>query len=180
VSWTGVNNRNVGSGLRVAICCFATSLAIGCSDSAPNPASDAITIIRGDPTTAEWLTVTIDGRGLVDLEGRVATARIGVPDRPPERLAFGQVRIVDGAFTMTFPDVWEYGLYKQKLLFIDVDGDGACVPGIDRAYADWRAGSSDLVLTVAGSMPPAQPNTEMPAAFSDSDCTVHNQPWPGS
>jgi hypothetical protein len=175
VSWTGVNNRNVGSGLRVAICCFATSLAIGCSDSAPNPASDAITIIRGDPTTAEWLTVTIEGRGLVDLEGRVATARIGIPDRPPERLAFGQVRIVDGAFTMTFPDVWEYGLYKQKLLFIDVDGDGACVAGSDRAFADWRAGGSDLVLTIGGSVPPAQPGAEMLAA---SDCAVMNQPWP--
>ena len=163
------------------MCCVATLLAIGCSDSPPpTQPSDSIRIIRGDPATAEWLTVTIEGRGLVDLDGRIATARIGTPAFPPDRLAFGQVRIVDGAFTMTFPDAWEYGFYKQKLLFIDVDGDGACVPGIDRAYADWRAGGGDLVLTVAGSMPPAQPDTEMMAAFSDSDCTVHNQPWPGS
>jgi hypothetical protein len=53
------------------------------------------------------------------------TVRIGRRNRPPERLGCGRVRIREGAFELPFPAVWEVGLYKQKLVHIDVAGKGS-------------------------------------------------------
>ena len=109
-------------------------------------------IIRGDPNETTWFSLVIEGRGLANDEGRVVTARIGLPDRPPERLGAAQARVENGAFRIEFRQGCEFSLYKQKVLFIDVDGDGSRSPGVDRIDFDNRALESDLTLTLVDSI----------------------------
>ncbi len=151
----------------------------GGADGAVVPAP--VRIIRGDPTSTTWLTLTIEGHGLTALEGRLVSVRIGMPDRPPERLGSGQARVENGAFAITFPDVWETGgIYKQKLVFIDMDGDGICTEA-DKTYSDYRAASEDTVLTLPGSAPPVplfQLRELRDAAEVTAFCQLWNMPWP--
>ena len=143
----------------------------------------AVRIIRGDPNETTWFGLTIEGRGFTNDEGKLVTARIGMPARPPERLGSAQVRIQDGAFRIEFPQGCEGFLYKQKVLFIDLDGDGSCAPGIDRVYADFRFLDRDITLGLSDSVPaPATDrqmlrSTDAPAA---SYCQSLNEPWPDS
>jgi hypothetical protein len=91
--------------------------------SADGPAADTapdggdlqpIRVIRGASDRATWFDLTLVGSGLGAHEGAVVSARIGHPDRPPERLGSGQARITGGAFQLLFPDVLEPDLYKAK------------------------------------------------------------------
>ena len=146
--------------------------------------SGAVRIIRGDPAEQNWFTLIIEGRGLANDEGKVVTARIGEPSRPPERLGSGQVRIQDGAFRIEFPGGCEGFLYKAKLLYIDVNGDGSCTAGVDRVYRDYRFQTSDIALTLSDSVPPPPSNMQMLLSSTDppagSACQALNQPWPDS
>jgi hypothetical protein len=135
-----------------------------------------VRIIRGDPNETTWFSLTIEGHGLASDEGRLVTARIGIAQRPPERLGLAQVRIQDGAFRIEFPQGCEGFLYKQKLLFIDVDGDGSCTPGVDRVYSDFRFQSSDITLTLSDSLPAPPANAQM--RLSSSNCEPLNEAWP--
>ena len=148
----------------------------GISGSGGGPG--AVRIIRGDPNQPSWFSLTIEGHGLADDEGRLVTARIGFPERPPERLGSGQVRIQSGAFHIEFPQGCEVSLYKRKVLFIDVDGDGVCTPGADRVYSDYRFQDGDITLTLADSVPAAPGNVRMLLSSSGPDCDALNQPWP--
>ena len=142
-----------------------------------------VRIIRGDPNATSWFTFAIEGHGLTNDEGRVVSARIGMPDRPPERLGSGQARVENGAFLIEFPQGCEVSLYKMKVLFIDVDGDGSCTPGVDRVYTDARFLTSDLTLTLADSVPAPTGNSVMnpsTASTVDLSCQALNQPWPDS
>jgi hypothetical protein len=149
----------------------------------PDGGMATVRIVRGDPNETTWFTFAIEGRGLASDEGRVVTARIGMPDRPPERLGTGQVRVENGAFRIEFPRGCEGFLYKQKVLFIDVDADGVCTPGVDRVYSDFRFLESDLTVTLADSVPTPPGNVALRFA-SDSpaapSCQVLNQAWPDS
>jgi hypothetical protein len=91
------------------------------------------TRIRGGDANEHYYDLEIGGQGLVSLEGRVVTVRIGDP--PLVRLASGQARVVGGSFSLTLPQVLEDGLYKTKIIHFDVDGDGRCGPG-DQAWID--------------------------------------------
>jgi hypothetical protein len=151
----------------------------GGADDAVVPAP--VRIIRGGPTITTWLTLTIEGHGLTALEGRLVSVRIGMPDRPPERLGSGQARVENGAFAITFPDVWETGgIYKQKLVFIDMDADGVCTEA-DKTYSDYRAANEDTVLTLPGSMPPV-PRLELRELQTVAEvaafCQLWAMPWP--
>ena len=143
-----------------------------------------VRIIRGDPNETTWFSVTIEGHGFTNDEGRLVTARIGMPSRPPERLGSAQVRIQDGAFRIEFPQGCEGFLYKQKVLFIDVDGDGSCTPGIDRVYADFRFLDRDITLGLSDSVPAPATDRQMLRSLTDSlaasHCQALNGPWPDS
>lgn len=128
-----------------------------------------IRVIRGDPNQATWFDLTLVASGLGEYEGAVVTARIGSPDRPPERLGSGQVRIARGAFEMVFPDVLEPRLYKFKRFFIDLDGDGGCDPG-EPVYSDARFATTDLTLTIA-------PGSSL-LARDGNRCANFAAPWP--
>jgi hypothetical protein len=144
--------------------------------------SGGVRIIRGDPNQTTWFSLTIEGHGLANDEGKLVTARIGIQQRPPERLGLGQVRIQDGTFRIEFPQGCEEFLYKQKLLFIDVDANGSCTPGVDRVYTDSRFQTSDITLTLSDSVPAPPGNAQMRLSSTDpspsSDCERLNEAWP--
>jgi hypothetical protein len=141
-------------------------------------------IIRGDPNEQNWFSLVIEGRGLANDEGKVVTARIGEPSRPPERLGSAQARIQDGAFRIEFPQGCEGFLYKTKLLYIDVNGDGSCTAGVDRVYSDHRFQTSDITLMLSDSVPAPPLNRQILVSSTDppasSECQELNQPWPDS
>ncbi len=132
-------------------------------------------VIRGDPEQAEWWDLTIRGVALVELESKVVTVRVGDPQRPPERLGSGQMPIVDGGFELSLPQVWEPQTYKQKLAFVDVNGDGRCDPELDLVFRDLR-GTPDFVLTLPNG---SSSQSDMPVSSTPGeDCLVFNDPWP--
>ena len=144
-----------------------------------------VRIIRGDPTATSWYSLSIEGHGLANEEGRVVTVRIGIPDRPPERLGSAQARIESGAFRIDLPQAHEISLYKRKVLFIDVDGDGTCTAGVDHVYSDYRAlEGGDLTLTLSDSVPAPAGDAALrlatDAATAAPSCQVFNDPWPDS
>jgi hypothetical protein len=132
-------------------------------------------VIRGDAMQKVWADLSLRGVGLDEYEGKVVTVRIGMPDRAPERLGSGQAKIEGGAFQLSLPEVWEVSLYKQKLVYIDVDGDGSCDPSRDRLYADFRAElESELVVRGSGPREPA----ELFPSDAPYYCEVFNVAWP--
>ena len=153
------------------------------SAASPDGAAGAVRIIRGDPNQTMWFSLTIEGHGLTGVEGKLAIARIGTPQRPPERLGSGQARIQNGAFQIAFPQGCEASLYKQKVLFIDLDADGSCTPGVDRVYRDYRFLDQDMTITLSDSVPAPAPDAQMSLSTNpptDSDCQALNEPWPDS
>jgi len=175
----------------VALCC-----GMGCSSSGSRAAVDnvdggnvdgglaPVRIIRGDPSATSWYSLSIEGHGLASEEGRVVTVRTGIAERPPERLGSAQARIDSGAFRIDLPQAAEISLYKRKLLFIDVDGDGTCTAGVDHVYSDSRAQEGDLTLTLSDSVPGPATDAAMrlatDAATAAPSCQVFNDPWPDS
>jgi hypothetical protein len=176
----------------VALCC-----GLSCSSSGSPAAIDngdggsadgglaPVRIIRGDPAATSWFSLSIEGHGLANEEGRVVTVRVGIAERQPERLASAQARIESGAFRIDLPQAAEISLYKRKLLFIDVDGDGTCTAGVDHVYSDYRAQEGgDLLLTLSDSVPPPASDAAMrlatDAATATPSCHVFNDPWPDS
>lgn len=136
---------------------------------------EPVRVVRGAPGQDGFWDLTIRGVALDEYEGKVATVRIGMPDRAPERLGSGQARIAGGAFELTFPQVWEDSLYKQKLVYIDVDGDGACDLVNDQVFADFRASAApELVVRGTGARQPAEffPSAE------PRYCALFNAEWP--
>lgn len=142
------------------------------------PALAPVRVIRGEPAQdgGEWDDLTIEGTHLEAYEGHVVTVRIGLPDRPPERLGSGQARIEDGAFTLTIPRVWERDFYKPKAVLIDVNDDGLCSANLDVATVDYRAVSLGKLLV----RPEATGQLDFPrlAPSSSETCRLFNTPWP--
>jgi hypothetical protein len=140
--------------------------------------SSGVRIIRGAPDD-KFLDLTIRGEALDAYEGLAVLVRMGWPDRPPERLAWGVAWIAQGAFELFFPAAWESGYYKTKLVLIDVNGDGACDLSIDRLFGDSSATSSTVtaVELVVNGGPNTGPNDmqQMPGAFY---CDWFNSEWP--
>ena len=176
----------------LALCC-----GMGCSSSgSPAAIDDAdggnadgglapVRIIRGDPSATNWFSLSIEGHGLANEEGRVVTVRVGMAERPPERLGSAQARIESGTFRIDLPQASEISLYKRKLLFVDVDGDGTCTSGVDHVYSDYRAQEGgDLTLTLSDSVPAPASDAAMrlatDAATTTASCQVFNDPWPDS
>ena len=182
--------HHLGGGFVLACLAAACSSSSGSLADGPDGAAStdadarAVRIIRGDPNEMTWFGLTVEGRGLTNHEGSLVIMRIGMPDRPPERLGSGQVRIRDGAFRIEFPLGCEGFLYKQKLLFIDVDADGICTPGVDRVYKDYRFLDRDMTLTLSDSVPAAPVDSQMLLSTGDPPETTHcqslNGSWPES
>jgi hypothetical protein len=135
-------------------------------------------VIRGDPE-ASFAKLEIRGIALDSHEGELVTVKIGKPDRPPERLGSGWARIREGAFELSFPAVWEDGLYKQKLVHIDVDGDGTCTAVGDRLFEDSR-GANTPELIVRGAGERGQNDIEEVGSTSEAEslCGILNAEWP--
>ena len=154
----------------------------GATDGGAGGAADdglePVTVIRGD-AGATYIDLTVRGVALDDHEGQLVTVRIGRPDRPPERLGGGRALIRGGTFELFFPAVWEDSLYKQKLVHIDVDGDGTCSAAGDRVFSDTRAASApELIVRGSGE----RGRYDIPQAGSPSEveahCDLMNAVWP--
>jgi hypothetical protein len=161
----------------------ATFLALvlasqACSSS--DQSLEPIRIIRGDPSQGTWFDVTITGFELDEHDGRLATSRIGFPDRPPERLGSGEARISGGTFTLSFPMVQEPHIYKRKVLLIEIDGDGLCDPKKDLVFEDSSFTTKPLSLaaTVNSSITLPPSTRLMHRSSEDSDCEPFLAPWP--
>lgn len=156
-------------------CGGAASGGTGGPEGATGDRLEAIRVVRGDPRTKVFWDLTIRGVALEEYEGKVVTVRLGKPDRAPERLGSGQARIEGGAFALFFPEVWEASVYKQKLVYIDVDEDGSCDLVSDMLFADNRAqASAELVMRGSGE----HQRDGFPASDSASDCALFNSSWP--
>jgi hypothetical protein len=80
-----------------------------------------------DADQAIYFALEIEGQGFTGLDGRIVTVRIGRSVASfSECLGSAQVRVDNGSFSLRMPPILEDGLYKQKLLHIDIDGDGTC------------------------------------------------------
>ncbi len=136
---------------------------------------DEVRIVRGDPEATDWWDLTIQGAALGDFEGKIISVRVGHPDRAPERLGSGQMRIVEGGFALALPQVWEAHLYKRKLAFIDANDNGLCDPDLDPVFSDARA-MPHFVLTLQNG---PQSQLTMPKSDTpDEHCSMFNAPWP--
>jgi hypothetical protein len=141
---------------------------------AAGDASSGVRIIRGEPGEEFW-DLTIRGEGLDEYEGLAVLVRMGWPDRPPERLAWGEASIAQGAFELLFPAVWESNLYKTKLVLIDVNGDGACDLSMDQLFGDSRAVQAAELVVNGGATAGRYDMGEMPDEFY---CGWFNIEWP--
>lgn len=162
--------------------CASEELARGPGgEQASEDQLEKVAVIRGAADTSDWGDLTIHGEGLHEHEGKIVTVRVGFPDRPPERLGTGQVRIIDGGFTISLPDVAETTLYKRRVAFIDVDADGWCDASVDPVFADYR-GAGDLELTLVPGDPSDKMLTEgmmLEALIPDRECEeAFNVDWP--
>ena len=109
--------------------------SVDASTDVPPPDLQPILIRGGDPNGLYW-DMRMAGEGLSPFEGRMVTVRVGL--WPDGRWASGQARIVDGAFTLDFPQGHQATYYTQKTVLFDVDGDGRCGPG-DAVWNDFSA-----------------------------------------
>jgi hypothetical protein len=95
--------------------------------------------IRGGIPDALYWDLLISGEGLASLEGHLVMVRVG--NWSNDRFASGQARIVDGRFSLDFPQGTAATQYTHKTVVFDVDGDGRCGPG-DAAWNDYSATAS--------------------------------------
>jgi hypothetical protein len=128
------------------------ALLTGCGGETPTPVDGEVEIIRGaDGET--WLDLTIAGQDLNIADGNTVVIQIGTPDFAPERLGHAVTQLAGGGFSVDFPDVWEHGLYKKKVIFFDLDDDGAC-DGTETVLVDFSASLDDRVLTATAPLEP--------------------------
>jgi hypothetical protein len=144
----------------------------------PGDEGEPVTVIRGDPE-ASFADLKVRGVALDRHEGEFVTVKIGMPERPPERLGSGRARIREGTFELSFPAVWEDVLYKQKLVHIDVDGDGTCTAARDRLFQDYRAASTpELIVRGAGEGGHNDIAEVGSLSEAESLCGIVNAGWP--
>jgi hypothetical protein len=136
------------------------ALLAGCEE--PAEVLTDVRIVRGDPTST-WLNLSITGAELTVLDGTQVVIQIGMPDRPPERLGLAITETSDRGFTVSFPSVWELGLYKHKVILFDLDADLACDDG-ETVLVDFSAAVEDVDMTTAD--------------FFPGDCTEYVADWP--
>ena len=118
-------------------------VVVGCGGSTEDAAD--VDIIRGEDSET-WLDLTVAGQSIVAADDTPVIIQIGMPDRPPERLGHAVALLANGGFSVDFPAVWEYGLYKKKVILVDVDGDGRCGEA-DTILVDYSASVEDRVMT---------------------------------
>jgi len=92
-----------------------------------------------------YSNLRIVGVALDQYDGDVVTFRIG-SGSGAWRFGSGQVRIVQGAFDVSFTGVLA-PTYEQKIVHIDADGSGACEVG-EPTFLDNGLFSMDATLTV--------------------------------
>ena len=143
---------------------------------APGTALEPVRVIRGDPDETTWWDLMLQGVDLGAYDGKTVTARIGHPERPPERLGSGQTRVQDGSFSLFFPEVWESSLYKYKRAYIDVNENGSC-DAADLVFHDARA-TPDFVMTVRNPDAERAPADLPLSTTPEADCEVFNSMWP--
>ena len=103
-----------------------------------------IQIVEGLMDAAVYNDLRFVGVGLDQYEGDVVTLRIG-SSTGTWRRASAQVRIVQGAFDVLFPQVVA-PIYEQKIAHIDDDGNGRCDAG-EPLFIDGGLVDRDSTLT---------------------------------
>lgn len=162
------------------------SVSCGAKAGDPQPAGNAgstgqaspIAIIRGDPAATDWLTLTVDARGLAVEDGTLFRLRMGHPERPPERLTDAVVVVEGGGFSLELPASNEPDLYKRRAGFLDVDGDGVCTIGVDPLYVDYRFIEADTTLMLSDSVPRPDTNLYFLRHDAAEECDALNMAWP--
>jgi len=144
----------------------------GCGGADGGPPDDGVEIIRGAEGAA-WIDVTLAGEGLDVPAGTTVIMEIGIPDRAPERLGHAVTHVEAGAFSVAFPSVWESGLYKQKLVLLDLDDDGQCDDG-EPLLADYSASEQARTLTAR---PPGEGGF-LWGDFAAGECADFVADWP--
>jgi hypothetical protein len=138
------------------------------TDGAPDADSSGVRIIRGAPDQTHWADLDVVASGWSTSEGAPVVIQVGMPERPPERLGLGNTRVLDGGFQLTFPAVLEDGLYKRKVVWIDVDRDGRCgAPDVVTTNYAFGTTGIPLVWNVAPGVP------DLPG-----DCSLIEANWP--
>lgn len=107
------SNRSLGVLCSALTLCGCTNVVLEPFQFAPEP---------------EWLPIVLDGTGFEEFEGQFVFATT-VDPRPPEA-----DRIVDGSFRVFIEGAVQQGEPVQLALFIDVDVDLSCMPGLDPAF----------------------------------------------
>jgi hypothetical protein len=141
------------------------ALLAGCSegsDGGGDPTGPDVSIIRGDPAE-EWIDLRISGDGIDAPDGTAVIVQIGTPESATERLGLAVLALDGGAFAIDLPDVSEPGLYKRKIVLVDLDGDGACGSG-EPMFANSSAPFVDTAITTAH--------------FDTADCRDYVVDWP--
>ena len=146
------------------------AVVVGCGGGAED--AGEVDIIRGEDGET-WLDLTVAGQDIGAGDGTVVIIQIGMPDRPPERLGHAVTHLANGGFSVDFPSVWEYGLYKKKVILVDVEGDGGCGEG-DTIHVDYSASLEDRVMTAVA---PAETG-ELWGDFFVAACTDFLADWP--
>lgn len=144
---------------------------------APSSMLEPVRVIRGDPEQSSWWDLTLQGVELAGYEGKIVTARIGDPERAPERLGSGQARVEGAEFSLFFPQVWEESLYKYKRVYLDVNENGSCDAGADLVFHDARA-TPDFVLTLRAPAESPERTDLRQSSDPEADCAVFNATWP--
>jgi hypothetical protein len=116
---------------RAAPLALVVLLAAACADDGGGPVEGRV--YRG-AAGDRFDDLRVVGEGF-ETEGAAVEIMIGIPDRAPERLGYARTTVSDGGFDVAFDAVSE-PIYKQKLIWIDVDGDGACGE-VDLVAADY-------------------------------------------
>lgn len=138
------------------------ALLVGCGDGGGDPGGPEVSIIRGDPADG-WIDLRISGDGIAAPDGTAVIVQIGSPEALTERLGRAVLALDGGAFAIDLPDVSEPGLYKRKIVLVDLDGDRACGSG-EPMFADYSAPFVDTTITTAH--------------FDSVDCSDYVVDWP--
>lgn len=117
----------------------------GVPDATDARVLEPIHVTEGRMDAAAYHDLRFVGVGLDQYEGDVVTFRIGSASGP-WRTGSGQVRIVQGAFDVLFPQVLA-SIYEQKHAHIDADGNGRC-DADEPIFLDSGLADRDITLTV--------------------------------
>jgi len=113
-----------------------------------------VEVTGGDPLTQPWSDLTLEGQGFEAYEGREIHLRVASSLGPFDLTGQGTAVVACGSFAFFAPEQLEYGVYKNLVLLIDENGNGACDDGVDTVWSmTTSAIGGDLELQMTATSP---------------------------